>query len=323
MYMQEQKKTSAQYRQVRVGDIDLADTSYALHPFPLESDSELLRSITTLGMLHPPLLLECSENKFIVLSGRRSLQAVQAVGENDIFFITALIVQYSRSDPMFFATLLRHRLMGYSLSVIEQAVFLQKAMESLATEEVVHLLPMLGLQEKPHIPGQFIALLELDDAVQLGLHKGIIARRSGKKFARFSLADQKTLAEIINEYQVGGSKQQKLIDQVFQLTKRQRISVEELLGRWRELAKDKQQNGPQRITSLLSWLERECQPRCTQAEEDFRKFCRQLKLPAGVQVDHSPAFEEELVTLSMDFSSREELVVVWPQIQALLQRDHS
>ncbi len=313
------------YRQIPVKDIDLTDTSYALNPFPAEPDSKLVDSITDLGILQPPLLLEYRKDTFIVLSGRRRVQAVQTVDANNDLSITALIVQYSiqpfQHDPQFFKILLGHQLTGSSLSVIEQAVFLQKAMNSLAIEEVIDLLPMLGLKAKPHVPEQLISLLGLDVSVQLGLHKGIISQRSGKKLARFPQEDQKKVAEIIDEYQLGGSKQQKLIDQVFQLSKRERISAEKLLGRWCEREKFKQLNGPQRIASLLKWLDQECQPRFTQAEEDFRQFRSQMKLPSGVRIDHSPAFEEERMTLSMDFSSRKKLACVWPKIEAVLRRN--
>jgi hypothetical protein len=318
-----QMKQSAQtlYRQVPVKNIDLTDTSYALNPFPTEPDSELVDSITALGILHPPLLLEYRKDTFIVLSGRRRLHAVQTVDANNDLSITALIVQYSvqpfQHDPQFFKILLGHQLVGSRLSVIEQAVFLQKAIDFLEREEVIALLPMLGLKAKSHVPEQLISLLGLDVSVQVGLHRGIISQRSGKKLARFSQEDQKKIAEIIDEYQLGGSKQQKLIDQVFQLSKRERISAEKLLGRWCEREKDKQLNGPQRIASLLKWLDQECQPRLSQADAKFRQFRSQLKLPSGVRVEHSPAFEEERVTLSMDFSSREELACVWPKIEAL------
>ncbi|MCI5222752.1 MAG: hypothetical protein D3924_08805, partial [Candidatus Electrothrix sp. AR4] len=237
--MQTQKNTAALYRQVRIKDIDLTDTSYALHPFPLEPDSELLRSVTRLGMLHPPLLLEDSGSKFIVLSGRRRLQVVQSLAEqNNFSSITALIVPYSSNDLHVFSMLLQHRQIGGKLSIIEQAVFLQKAMEVLKLQEVLDLLPMLGLKAKPHIPEQLIALLELDASVQLGLHRGVISQRSGNKLARFSVADQKKLTEIIDLYQLTGSKQQKLIDQFFQLTKRQRVPAKELFEGWCTREKD-------------------------------------------------------------------------------------
>ena len=151
-------------------------------------------------------------------------------------------------------TLLQHQLLGGSLTVIEQAIFFQKATLVLEEQEVLSLLPVLGLKAKPHISGELISLLDLESAVQLGLHRGIISQRSGKKLSRFAPVDQKQLAEVINTYQLGGSKQQKLIEHFFQLTQREQVSVEVLLGRWQDKEKDKQLNGPQRASSLLRCL---------------------------------------------------------------------
>ncbi|MCI5120012.1 MAG: hypothetical protein D3908_02235, partial [Candidatus Electrothrix sp. AUS4] len=129
------------------------------------------------------------------------------------------------------------------------------------------------------------------------------------------------LAQLIEQFQLGGSKQQNLIDRLFQLTKREQTSVEALINQWKEKEKDKQLNGPQQVSSLLRWLDQQCQPRLAQTEEEFKKFSSQLQLPAGVRIDHALSFEEEQVTLSMDFSSKEELARIWPKIEALLRQE--
>ncbi|MCI5138042.1 MAG: hypothetical protein D3922_06420, partial [Candidatus Electrothrix sp. AR1] len=85
--------------------------------------------------------------------------------------------------------------------------------------------------------------------------------------------------------------------------------------------KDKQLNGPQRTSSLLRWLDRECQPRLTQAEEAFKKFSNLLQLPAGIRLEHSRSFEEEQVTLNMDFGSKEELARIWPHLETVLKKE--
>ncbi|XOF34540.1 MAG: ParB/RepB/Spo0J family partition protein [Candidatus Electrothrix sp. YB6] len=320
------KKPPVRYCQVKIADIDLADTSYALNPFIGEEiNDELLQSILQFGILHPPLLLERKNDTVVVLSGRKRIQAVRAAckKEQEGCLIPAFIIEHARNDDLlFFMTLLRHRQIGGNLSVVEQAVFLRKAMNTLAAEEVLELLPMLGLKTKKHLLDQLISLLELDASVQSGLHQGTIAQRSGQKLARFSRTDQKTLADCIDAYRLGGSKQQKLIDAVFELTRRRQISAAQLLSSWQqeEGEREQQENGPQRVASLFRWLEKECHPKSTQAEEEFRDFCRQLQLHPGMQIEHSPAFEEERVTLHMEFSSKEELTAALPQLRSAFQQ---
>ncbi|MDU9047401.1 MAG: hypothetical protein Q3M30_01025 [Candidatus Electrothrix sp. Rat3] len=329
------KNATPCYSQVRLQDINLVDRTYILNPFIQEPDQGLLQSISSFGILHPPLLLQKQDSTYIILSGRRRIEVHLQVSNKALGcqqeqkgneYITALTLPFVNKEEeanrrCLFTTLLQHQLLGKSLTMIEQAVFFQKASQFLNEQEILTLLPMLGLKAKPHIPGELISLLDLEPAVQLGLHNGVISQRSGKKLSRLAPADQKQLAEVIGEYQIGGSKQQNLIERFFQLTQREQVSVEVLLARWQDKEKDKQLNGPQRISSLLRWLDRECQPRLTQAEEAFRKFCNQLQLPAGVRLEHSLSFEEEQVTLSMDFSRKEELAEIWPQLEALLKQE--
>lgn len=310
--------TPAQYRQVKIEDIDLSDTRYALNPFPpARPDTQLSKSIGTVGILHPPLLLELDTNNYIVLSGRKRIQAAaKEVGSP----ITANVIncRYVDQPQVILSTLLQHKLIGSPLGIIEQATFFQKAMACLPTEEIIRFLPIMGYKEKSHIPRELISLLDLNPTAQLGLHRGILSQRAGKKLLLFPSEDQRVLAELINELQLGGSKQQKLIDLVLELTKRSQISTDELLKSWQEREKDKQHNGPQKAASLLSWLQRKCSPRSVAEEDNFKKFSRQLELPAGVRISHTLSFEDERVTLSVEFSSKKVLEKQWPQIRSLL-----
>ena len=279
-----------------------------------------MTSVRAFGFLHPPLLLELDDDRFIVLSGRKRIQV--AAEESDTI-ITALVIKrkYVDQHQLIFSTLLQHQLIGSSLSIIEQAIFFKKAMACQPAESVITLLPILGYREKSHIPAELISLLDLDPTAKLELHRGVLSQRAGKKLLLFSSADQKVLAELISALQLGGSKQQKLIEFVLELTKRLQISADELLNSWGEKEKDKQYNGPQKAASLLSWLQRKCSPRSVAEEENFTKFCQQLQLPPGVRLSHTLSFEDEHVTLIVDFESRKELKKKWPQIKSTLRQD--
>ena len=321
------------YRQVRIQDIDLDNRSYSLNPFCQTPEQSLVQSIDSFGILHPPLLLEKQGGIFIALSGKKRIKAYlqtcntasNCQQEQNGNYITALIFTENKEEKpnknLLFTTLLQHQLLGGPLALIEQAIFFQKATQVLEKQELLSFLPLLGLKPKPHIPGELISLLDLAPSVQQGIHEGRISQRSGKKLSRFSSTDQQKIADIIYTYQLGGSKQQKIVERFFQLTKREQVSVEELLGSWGEKVREKNLNGPQKAASLLRWLDQQYQPRMTEAEEEFKKFSSQLQIPTGVRVDHSPSFEEEQVTLSMNFRSKKELARIWPQIKILIKEE--
>lgn len=301
-----------------VEDIDLSDTRYRLNPFPpAQPDTQLSESIDTFGILQPPLLLELDTNNYIVLSGRKRIKVVaEEVGSS----ITATVIKkkHINQPRVILSTLLQHQLIGSPLGIIKQAIFFKKAMACLPIEEVTRFLPMMGYKEKLHIPRDLISLLELHPTAQLGLHKGVLSLRAGKKLLLFPSEDQRVLVELINELQLGGSKQQKLIDLILELTKRLQISADELLKSWQEREKDKQHNGPQKTASLLSWLQHKCSPRSVAAEEIFKKFRRKLELPPRVRISHTLSFEDERVILEVEFRSKQNLEKQWPQIRSVL-----
>ncbi len=309
------------YQQVPIAAIDLSNTLYALNPFASAvPDPTLKADIRTYGILHPPLLLEQGHETFIVLSGKKRILA--GVGNNGSTVTALVIYQKDPSDKQFiYNTLLRHQLIGSSLSCIEQAVFFHKVQDALPAEDTLQFLPLLGYKEKSHIPAELISLLKLVPVAQRSLHEGVLSLRAGKNLLRFPQDDQRYLAALIRELQMGGSKQQKLIDQVFELTKRLKCSGVELLTGWHEKEKNKKHNGPQRATALLKWLQQQCSPKSLAAEENFAQFTRQLGLPSSIRVDHILSFEDTQVTLSIDFPSRKQLTEKLPHIRTLLQED--
>ncbi len=301
-----------------VKDIDLADTRYSLSQFsPAYPDIQLREHIKAFGILHPPLLLEQPTDHYIILSGRKRIQIVAEQGSSPLM---ALVIpcRYANQPQVIFSTLLQHKLVTSPLGSIEQAVFFQKAMACLPAEQVMEFLPAMGYRKKKHIPAALISLLELHPTAQSGLHREVLSLRAGKKLLQLLPEDQQILTELIEELQLGGSKQQKLIDLVFELTKRTRIRGQDLLKQWQEKEKDKQHNGPQKAASLLNWLQEKCSPRSVAAAEKFKKFSRQLGLPLGVQLSHTLSFEDERVTLNIEFRSKKNLEKQWPQIQNFL-----
>lgn len=308
--------SSAIYNRIYINEINLKDTSYQLTPFPsTEPDKRLKDDIRSHGILHPPLLLEQGSHLYIVLSGRKR---IEAVGNELDEAIPALILT-TKQPLQIFSTLLRHRMIGSPLNPVEQAVFCQKALASLSMDELLPLLPVMGLKEKPHIPSQLIALLKLEESVLMGLHRGWISLRAAKNIALLPKPDQQVLCQWIKQLQLGGSKQQKLIDLVNELTQRLQINAETLLAQWQKKGQERQQlNGPQQGASLLNWLQEQYSPSLTTAEKQFREFCKELGLPPGVEVTHTLSFEDEEVRLSIDFGCKEKLKEKWEQIRPLL-----
>ena len=306
---------TATYLSTPVNSIDLTDTTYLLRPVPDDApEPPCLAAIEVHGILHPPLLLEQTDRQKVILSGRRRVKAAVHLG---MATIPALVLPAATPMARRLELLAEHARIGSELSIIEQAILLDKASQWLSEQECLALLAALGHNR----PGQqmirdLVALLDLEPAVIRGLHQGTVHPKTGRRLARLQPADQEEIARLITELRLGGSKQQKLLDLASELIMRRR---KPLAGILQEMAPEGDRgNIPQRAAALLQWLQAECTPRSHAAEQKFRAFCRRLYLPAGVRLRHTPAFEDERLFLEIEFPDQRQLEEVWPEMRQLL-----
>jgi hypothetical protein len=177
------------------------------------------------------------------------------------------------------------------------------------------LLPELGLKAEPQSLQQLLSLLDLHPHVQASLHRGGLSLNAAKKLGKIAKSEQELIVQVIEDLCLGGSKQQKVIERLFTLMQRRQVGAAEVLRPWQEEECRQENNIPQRGARLLFYLEQLCQPRLHEAEEQFRCFCRALKLPAGVNLSHSPAFEEDWVRLHIEFPNTEALAATWLRLR--------
>jgi ParB family chromosome partitioning protein len=306
----------ARYKQVHPRDIDLSDNSYNLSPFITLHELRAAAHCDPVQLiLHPPLLLE-QQNSYTILAGAECIPEQSAIRQDSL---TAIVVEkaVAENHKYLFSLLLRYRSLHSPLSLLEQAVFLQKASAVLPRREIIELLPLLGYAKKSFFIDDLQALLKLDHSTQKALHEGLIPLRCARKIDAFSPADQKRITELITTFRLGGSKQQKLVDLLLDLTKRLQCDCRKLLGDWQDEIQERELNGPQKAASLLTHLEKLCAPRSQAAEDEFVRFRKTLRLPPSVQLHHTLAFENDRLTLSIDFSSRKELAEYWPAIREI------
>lgn len=282
--------------------LDLSEHRYWIAFFPQEVKP---------NPVHLPLLLQEGE-VYRFLSG--SLLETQ----DDV----AALVLPAVSPPLhIFRCILQHRLLFPGLSSIDQALFFHRAGEVLAPEDLLSFLPELGLKAEPHVLQELRSLLSLHPAAQVSLHEGQLSLNAAKKLGQIPKHEQEIVVNVVEKLHLGGSKQQKLLELLFTLMKRRQLGVAELLRPWQEHEWRQEDNIPQQAARLLLYLEQCCQPRLHRAEEQFRTVCKQLKLPPGVKLSHSPAFEEDWVRLHIDFPNMEALTVLWPRLRQHVKQD--
>ncbi len=311
--------TTLKLSKINSADIDLADSRFTLSPCPSSPWEETNdNDLNTQILLHPPLVLRESDGKFIVISGKGIIQRAVHAQHKQIHAVIVQSLEATNKDV--FKWLLQHKQLEGGLSDIEQAVLLEKISSVCSQKEILDFLPMMGLKQNFHLVSELISLLALPSISQVALHKGLLSKRSAKKLLHFADKDQKIITRIILNFQLGGSKQQQLIDTLSDLCKREKTSAENMIMAWENQEKEKQHNGPQKGNALLKWLKLKRTPLSAQAESNFQAFCRQLGLPDGIHVEHTTSFEDDQVLLRITYRSQHHLARHWPELKALLAK---
>lgn len=301
------------YDLVLITLIDFIDRTYFLGPYLQEPpDDELVSSIRQFGLLHPPILKQ-KDDGFLIVTGRNRLLAKQLAGSDKK--IMCIIIPEEVKEEFAYELIVEATLYNHHLSLIEQATLLNNFLRLRPVEDALPLLAKLGHKPQKHLLDAIVSLLTLPAATQAAVHAEIIPLKTARRLQKLSHQDQESLVHLITSLHLGGSKQQKLIEYGTELTMRANVPLNKLLHVFLASAdQTKHENIPQKAAALLKWLHRQCFPRTTQAEEEFRKIVAGLRLPDHLQLEHSPSFEEDRVKLSVNLPDLQTVNKLLPEI---------
>jgi len=294
-----------------VDDIDLDNTSYGLRP-PSDTGANqpFLKHIEKFGILQPPLL-QRQETYFIVLSGRKRIEAASKL---KVKKIPCLVIKKKITPVELYETILVHAQIGSKLSIIEQAIFFSKIGDTLQTKQTLSLLPLVGIKPQPYKLQEFTALLQLDQTAIEALHTGQLQPKAAGKLTKLSPADQQEVVRLINFFMLGGSKQQKLVRYAIELVMRTSQPFEYFVGQWQK-EETEFDNRPQQATALLNTLERQCFPNTSKAEMKFQELQQSVHLPENTTLQHTTSFEDDKLTLSILFEDQDTFLQGWERLK--------
>lgn len=267
------------------------------------------------GQIMPILARREPGGDGVVLGGIVQFLALKAAGCRELL----CRVLPEESERLFALRILSDRDF-YERSPIAQGWILREMRAAPDAAASAALLPLLGL--KPHQAEERIALLRLPPAVQAALHEGVLSTKNAALLRRLPDPDRIALVELVRRYALGGSKQRQALEFFEELCLREETDVAALLASWRASAPPTD-NVPQEARHLLDWLEARVNPGLHAAEARFREAARNLRLPTGWSLSHTPNFEDDAVSLHIPFPDRAALERRLPELLNLLKTVNS
>lgn len=276
--------------------------------------SEACDHLARFGQLQPVPVLQQASGLCHLIGGYTLFASLRKLGHSDVL----CQIMQAPEDPLREYTL-RVLLDATALqaSPVLCACLLQEARERLNREELLGLLPHMGYKAQNALLEHLLNVLHLAPSALLALHQGHLTMKSALRLAEFSRAEQELLLRCILACQLGGSKQQKLVDMLRELGRRHDRDIAYWLEAWLLEHEKNPANRPQHLQNFFCFLQEQCSPALSRAEKDFDAFVRELKPCAGVRLRHSPCFEDSGIDVSVQFSDRTTLRRHWQKIREL------
>jgi ParB family transcriptional regulator, chromosome partitioning protein len=287
----------------------------SLHNRP---DPLLVDRLQLFGQTVPLLVWQQAEKQYQLIACYSSFTAITSLGIEK-----AVCQVLPRSTPpiLLYSLQILHGLADPQASPILQAYLLQQARQKLTDKEIFSLLTLMGHKPQRHKLDELTSLLRLSPLAIAALHQGVLPLKTGKLFKILSHEDQELLVRLISTYQLGGSKQQKLVEMVTELSLREHTPVQVVIREW--LPADQavvEKNVPQRLQGLLQALHEMYWPEKSASEKNFQQLVQGLKVPDGMTVKPSPSFEDDGVEVRLRFASIEALQEKWEEMKAVIQQ---
>ncbi len=309
---------SSQFTSIRLDTLLIEDDTYELYPYDEIPHKDFKTSIQQFGILHPPVVLQLNNTKHIIVTGKKRIKTLLNV-RGDTKELLCLRLSPGTDDAKIFSILVEESLTGNPLSLVEQAVFFNKAQKKCTPDELLVFLQKLGHKPQHHCIRNLLDLLLLGKKSIQALHEGSLQYNNARKLLKLSEPDQNLLVERITSLHLGGSKQKKLIELCTELIMRNSESLDSILSRFDHQAKSGSDgNIPQQTSVLFNWLNKECWPSLSEAKATFERLTSQIHLPPQCRIQHSKSFESDNVTLTIHFKNLTSLVNALPEITRAL-----
>lgn len=298
------------YRSVPLSAVS-CDLFWNLHPWAAETVPEALqRSFERSGILSPPSLLpaENGEKHYRILTGHRRILFAKSQMEESKEIVCRYYHQQPPPRQCLEIIVDDQQYGGQGLSIAEKARFLDLAAGLLPkAEQLEEFLPLLGLKKNPELLKNLLSLAKENKSLLQAAHTGEISLQIYTELQRLPSADRISLLELFFFLQLGGGKQRRFFQLIRDCAYTRSQSIPQFLQNEaiQQILHHTQLNSVQKTQQLDNLLQNMLQPTLRHAEEQFRGRIGQLVLPKNYQIQHSPAFEKDDVTLQVTFSHLE------------------
>jgi ParB family chromosome partitioning protein len=269
--------------------------------------SPLTNSIKTIGLINSPFVAKNREGRFDIVAGYRRIRALRALKYKDVPCMDLSDSGLSGLEKLLFNIFDNITIRNFN--DVEKGMVLRGLMQYMSKQHIEkHYMGFLGINNPKYLD-ILIRIEELDQDTKRSIANGALSINALALIMDLDKSSRLAVLKWITELRLNFNQQLKYIAYVTDISNKEGKSIAEIMKDDKFLAvlKENKLNTPQKAKKVLELLRSWLFPFLCTCEKRFEKHIRQLGLPDGVKISHSPFFEDNTCRLEVTFDSGAEL----------------
>jgi ParB family transcriptional regulator, chromosome partitioning protein len=266
----------------------------------------LMDSITHVGMLNLPLLVE-KETGYKIVCGFRRIEACRRLNRADV---EARILESDTKKLECITYAITDNSLQRPLNLIEQSISINllypffKDVSVLGKE-----LSAMGLPDNPSIVNKIKELCHLPESVQKGILSNTISLAMALELGRLQQDDGVSFAKLFETLKLSLNKQKEILTIVKEISLREDIPILKVIktDRVQKILSNEDLDRNQKIRKIRIYLKQRRFPVITAAEKEFENQLKKLKLGSGTKLIPPDNFEDSTYILKLFFKNLTQL----------------
>lgn len=285
---------------------------------PLAANDTLAASINRISFLHPPIVRQLrtaqkSTESYEIICGTRRVAAARKLPQVEQIF--CLQTNDAIDTNQLLTLIAEEQMLTGPLSPIQTARLIALAAECDPQPDSDFIKHLTGLHSIT-IRQQLMDLLSLDESIRTAIHEGKCSVQTGLFLLKLTQSDRSLLFDIFSKLSLNANKQRRLIDLCRIIAANRQCTIADIFKTdYPEMIDKPIDNIPQKSALLMKSLYHTSHPLSSRAEETFNVRMKEVKLPGNCRIRHSPSFEQDTVTLEIDFPRFEDFENNWRKIK--------
>ena len=284
------------------------------------SAARLIPSVSTMGLMQPPLLLEnTADESFTVVCGFRRIAACRELGWSQI---GAGILDAGTPESECVKFAITDNSFQRPLNLIEMS----RAFSMLSSifsdiQEMGKEAAALGLPENPAMIRKIQGICLLPEAIRSGILSETIPLPVALELGKFDADTALAFAHLFEMLKPSLNKEREIITLIKEIAAREDRSVPDIFeeNRFREILGDKETDRNQKLREIRIYLRQRRFPAISRAEEIFEQNVKELGLGNTAKLIPPANFEGTEYTLNIVFRNLAELKAHHAMLDSLIQ----